>query len=99
MTSSVFEADIRVADVQINDVELSVRLKDGRTIAAPLAWYPRLLHATKAQRRKWEIAGGGYGIHWPESDEDLSVEGLLRGARAPVPQHRTKRASGSKRPH
>lgn len=99
MTSSVFEADIRVADVQVSDVELSVRLKDGRTIAAPLAWYPRLLYATKAQRRKWEIAGGGYGIHWPEIDEDLSVEGLLLGARAPVPQRRTKRAGGGKRPH
>jgi len=99
MTSSVFEADIRVADVQVSDVELSVRLKDGRTIAAPLAWYPRLLHATKAQRRKWEIAGGGYGIHWPEIDEDLSVEGLLRGARAPVPENRPKRAGGTRRQH
>ncbi|HET6620117.1 MAG TPA: DUF2442 domain-containing protein [Dongiaceae bacterium] len=69
MVSSAFEADIRVADVQVSDVDLSVRLKDGRTIAAPLAWYPPLLHATKAQRRKWEIAGGGYGIHWPEIDE------------------------------
>jgi hypothetical protein len=99
MVSSAFEADIRVADVQVSDVELSVRLKDGRTIAAPLAWYPRLLHATKAQRRKWEIAGGGYGIHWPEIDEDLSVEGLLRGAKAPAPQSRTKRAAGTRRQH
>jgi hypothetical protein len=99
MISSAFEADIRVADVQVSDVELSVRLKDGRTIAAPLAWYPRLLHATKAQRRKWEIAGGGYGIHWPEIDEDLSVEGLLRGAKAPAPQSRTKRAAGTRRQH
>jgi len=99
MTSSVFEVDIRVADVQVSDGELSVRLKDGRTIAAPLAWYPRLLHATKAQRRKWEIAGGGYGIHWPDIDEDLSVEGLLRGARAPVPQNRSKRAGGVRRRH
>jgi hypothetical protein len=99
MVSSAFEADIRVADVQVSDVELSVRLKDGRTIAAPLAWYPRLLHATKAQRRKWEIAGGGYGIHWPEIDEDLSVEGLLRGAKAPAPQSRTKKAAGTRRQH
>lgn len=99
MASSVFEADIRVADVQVSDVELSVRLKDGRTIAAPLAWYPRLLHATKAQRRKWEIAGGGYGIHWPEIDEDLSVEGLLRGARAPVTQGRSRKAAGTRRQH
>lgn len=99
MVSSVFEADIRVADVQVSDVELSVRLKDGRTIAAPLAWYPRLLHATKAQRRMWEIAGGGYGIHWPEIDEDLSVEGLLRGAKAPAPQSRTRGAAGTRRQH
>jgi Protein of unknown function (DUF2442) len=58
---------------------LSVRLKDGRTISVPLAWYPRLFHATAEQRRNWEIAGGGYGIHWPEIDEDISTEGLLRG--------------------
>ena len=49
----------------------------------PLVWYPRLLHATTTQRSKWRIAGGGYGIHWPEIDEDLSVEGLLRGLPAP----------------
>jgi len=96
MTSSALDTDTRVADVQVSDVELSVRLKDGRTITAPLAWYPRLLHAIKAQRRKWEIAGGGYGIHWAEIDEDLSVEGLLRGARAPMPQKPRKRAGGTR---
>ena len=53
---------------------------DGRTIIVPLAWYPRLLHATQLQRDRWETAGGGYGIHWPEIDEDLSTEGLLRSA-------------------
>jgi hypothetical protein len=95
----VFEADIRVADLKVSDVELSVRLKDERTIAAPLAWCPRLLHATKAQRRKWQIAGGGYGIHWPDIDEDLSAEGLLRGARAPLPQSRPKRAGETRRQH
>ena len=56
------------------------RLRDGRTITVPLAWYPRLLKATPAQRKNWRIAGGGYGIHWPAVDEDLSTEGLLRGA-------------------
>jgi hypothetical protein len=76
-------ADERVADVETNEDELKVRLMDGRTISAPLAWYPRLLHATVEQRRNWEIAGGGYGIHWPDIDEDLSTEGLLRGAPAP----------------
>ena len=78
-------ADERVADVEITNDELRVRLMDGRTISAPLAWYPRLLHASEGQRSNWEIAGGGYGIHWPEIDEDLSTEGLLRGAPAAKP--------------
>lgn len=58
---------------------------DGRTISAPLAWYPRLLHVTAEQLGNWEVAGGGFGLHWPELDEDLSTEGLLRGAPAPKP--------------
>ena len=58
-------------------------LIDGRTIIVPLAWYPRLLHATPEQRNKWEICAGGYGVHWPDIDEDSSTEGLLRGAPAP----------------
>jgi len=75
-------ADERVADVSFDQDALSVRLKDGRTISVPLAWYPRLFHATAEQRRNWKIGGGGYGIHWPEIDEDISTEGLLRGAPA-----------------
>jgi hypothetical protein len=81
-------ADERVADVTFSADSLSVTLKDGRTISVPLAWYPKLLHATEEQRRKWKIAGAGYGIHWPDLDEDLSTEGLLRGA--PAPQHPAK---------
>ncbi len=65
---------------------LIVDLMDGRTIAAPLAWYPRLLAATPDQRARWERAGGGYGVHWPEVDEDLSTEGLLRGEPAVADQ-------------
>lgn len=76
-------ADERIADVEISEDELSVRLRDGRKISVPLVWYPRLLHATEEQRNHWEIAGAGYGIHWEEIDEDLSSEGLLRGAPAP----------------
>ncbi|MDO8127251.1 MAG: DUF2442 domain-containing protein [Candidatus Brocadiales bacterium] len=76
-------ADERVKDVQVTDDTLSVDLMDGRTIAVPLTWYPRLLNATPKQRNNWQICGGGYGIHWPEIDEDLSTEGLLRGAPAP----------------
>ena len=75
--------DIRVRDVSVSEDELSVELMDGRRISVPLAWYPRLAGATAAQRSHWEVAGGGYGIHWPEIDEDLSTDGLLRGARAP----------------
>jgi hypothetical protein len=87
MTSSVRspEADIRVRDVSLTDDDLMVGLMDGRTLSVPLAWYPRLADATPAQRARWEIAGGGFGIHWPDLDEDLSTEGLLRGARAPRP--------------
>jgi hypothetical protein len=85
MTSSAKAetADIRVRTVSVTDDELSVGLMDGRNISVPLAWYPRLVQATADQRARWEIASGGYSIHWPEIDEDLSTEGLLRGARAP----------------
>jgi hypothetical protein len=76
-------ADERVANVHCTADSLAVDLMDGRTIIVPLAWYPRLLHATPEQRDRWEVAGGGYGIHWPDLDEDLSTEGLLRGAPSP----------------
>jgi len=86
MGSSAITADERVLNVAFSDDALSVSLRDGRVISVPLVWYPRLLNATIAQRENWEIAGGGYGIHWPEVDEDLSTEGLLRGAKAPRAQ-------------
>ncbi len=82
MTSSIL-TDERVADVEVTDDILSVSLMDGRTISVPLVWYPRLLNALPRQRQNWQVAGGGYGIHWPDVDEDLSTEGLLRGAPAP----------------
>jgi hypothetical protein len=77
-------ADERVVGVRFTKDTMSVDLSDGRTITVPLAWYPRLLGATSAQRKNWETAGGGYGIHWPDIDEDLSTEGLLRGAPSPL---------------
>jgi len=83
MGSSAITTDERVLDVAFSDDALSVSLRDGRVISVPLVWYPRLLNATPAQRKNWKIAGGGYGIHWPDVDEDLSTEGLLRGAKAP----------------
>ncbi|MBS4027452.1 MAG: DUF2442 domain-containing protein [Ignavibacteriales bacterium] len=84
MNTSTLNTDERVKDVYFTDDEISVQLMDGRTISAPLIWYPRLFHATKKQLRHWEICGGGYGIHWEEIDEDISTEGLLRGAPAPA---------------
>ena len=73
----------QVGDVRFEDDRMSVDLADGRTITVPLSWYPRLEKASPAQRANWRIAGGGFGIHWPDLDEDLSTAGLLRGARAP----------------
>jgi hypothetical protein len=82
MATSAQIADERVAGVSFDAERLIVDLMDGRTISVPLAWYPRLHEATPEQRSRWEIAGGGYGIHWPDVDEDLSTEGMLRGAPA-----------------
>ena len=77
------KAGERVLDVRVTEDTISVDLYDGRTITAPLAWFPRLLHATPGQRANWRVAGAGYGIHWPDIDEDLSTQGLLHGAPAP----------------
>lgn len=82
MASLAPAADLRVREVVLDEDRLSVELMDGRAISVPLVWYPRLANATPAQRDHWEIAGGGYGIHWPDIDEDLSTEGMLRGAPA-----------------
>ena len=67
--------------VQFADNDLIVSLVDGRTLTVPLVWFPRLADATLAQLRQYELLGDGEGIHWPELDEDLSVEGLLLGVR------------------
>lgn len=83
MNISAKVTDERVLDVRCDEHSLIVDLMDGRTISVPLAWYPRLLHALPEARGKWQTCAGGYGIHWPEIDEDLSTEGLLRGAPAP----------------
>ncbi len=83
MSTSANNAGERVKDVRFTEDALIVDLVDGRSISVPLAWYPRLLSAPREQRERWELAGGGFGIHWPEVDEDLSTEGLLRCAPAP----------------
>lgn len=83
MSISEPRAGTRVKDVRVPEDTLSVDLADGRTIIVPLAWYPRLLHASPEQRVNWQLAGAGFGIHWPDIDEDLSTDGLLRGLPAP----------------
>lgn len=83
MSTSALNPGLRVKHVRFTEDELIVSIADGRTISVPLVWYPRLLHATVEQRARWELAGAGFGIHWPEIDEDLSTEGLLAGAPAP----------------
>ena len=75
--------------LEVTDDELVVSLADGRKLLVPIAWYPRLANATPEQRRNWEIIGPGVGFHWPDVDEDLSVEGMLLGAPAPGVRPRT----------
>ena len=72
----------RAVDVKVTADELAVQLEDGRTLAVPLVWYPRPLHGTKRERARWRLIGRGVGIHWPDLDEDISVEGLLAGRRS-----------------
>lgn len=66
-------------DIIVTDDTLSVELSDGRSISVPLAWYPRLLSATKKERNNWRLISRGHGIHWEDIDEDISIEGLLAG--------------------
>jgi hypothetical protein len=82
MGALVIQVDERVKDVRFTEDTISVNLMDGRSIMVPLVWYPRLLNASSEQLALWEICGG-YGIHWEDLDEDLSTEGMLRGAPAP----------------
>jgi hypothetical protein len=80
MSTSASEFSIPVAtNVTVTEAALSVDLSDGRTMTVPLSWYPRLDHATPVERAKWELIGDGHGIHWPDIDEDISVQGLLAG--------------------
>ena len=77
---SAIKVDATAVDVTVTDERLTVILADGRELSAPLAWFPRVLEATAAQRREWRFIGRGQGIHWPEIDEDISIASLLRAA-------------------
>jgi len=82
MQASEIRPGERVKDVSFTEDTLAVDLFDGRTIVAPLVWYPRLADASTEQHQNWQVSAAGYGIHWPDIDGDLSTAGLLRGAPA-----------------
>jgi hypothetical protein len=93
MSSSTKTSDkIRAIGLKVSRDHLQVLLEDGRIVVVPLQWYPRLAHATPSALKKYEWIGKGLGIHWPELDEDLSVEGFLKGWKAPAKQFAKKRA-------
>ncbi len=80
MSFSVIEIETpNIVQISINEEALTVELSDGRTISVPLTWYPRLVHATEQERANWRLIAGGKGIHWPELDEDISVQALILG--------------------
>ena len=95
MGTLALSADERVRDVRFSEHSLIVDLMDGRTISVPLEWYPRLAGAKPHELEHWTLCAAGYGIHWPDLDEDLSTDGMLRGAPAPGirTERRTRRAT------
>lgn len=72
----------RIVNVEVTDDTLTVDIEDGRTISVPIGWFPRLAHGTQAERANFQISGAGYGVHWPDLDEDIGLEGLLLGKKS-----------------
>jgi hypothetical protein len=81
-TLTVDSGALKATAVDVTDDSLVVELADGRSISVPLGWYPRLFHASPAERKNSRLIGGGEGIHWPDLDEDISVEGIIAGRRS-----------------
>ena len=90
-TSGVELRDALAQSVRLSDDSLVADLADGRTITVPLAWFPRLAHGTATERANWRLIGGGEGVHWPDLDEDVSVESLLAGRRSGETQESLRR--------
>jgi hypothetical protein len=90
-TSAVDTSAARIQGLRVSDDQLTAELTDGRTISVPLGWYPRLLHGTKKERSHFRLIGQGRGIHWPDLDEDISVENLLLGKPSGESQQSLKR--------
>jgi hypothetical protein len=93
MSTVVNIVEPRVTSIEVTDDEILAHLVDGRTISVPLVWSWRLSEASQAQRQHFEILGDGQGIHWPELDEDISIEGMLQGSPAHRPTQSTRRAA------
>src|SRR5262245_20909497 len=91
MSSAVESDELQVTYVAADDAMLIVSLSDGRRLSLPLAWYPRLMHGTPAERNHWRLIGDGEGVHWPDLDEDLSLEGFLAGRRSSETRKSLKR--------
>ena len=92
MTTSTINVGVPEAkNVMVTGDNLAAELSDGRAIQVPVAWYPRLAHGTTRERDNWRLVGGGQGIHWPDLDEDISVEGLLAGRASGESQRSLKR--------
>lgn len=79
MNTLTLETHLCIEDVKIDSSTITIELSDGRAVSTPLVWYPRLLNGTAKERKNWELIGDGQGIHWPDLDEDLSMDGMLNG--------------------
>ena len=98
MTTLILDsAALKATAVEVTDDAIKVELADGRSISAPLGWYPRLFHATVAERANCRLIGGGEGIHWPELDEDISVEGIVAGRPSGESAHSLQRWLASRK--
>ena len=82
MNTLVLEAEPAAVSIHVSDEWLTIDLADGRVLRVPLPWYPRLLHASGAEREHWRLLGDGYAVEWPDLDEHIGVEGLLAGRRS-----------------
>jgi hypothetical protein len=82
--------------VSVSEESLTITLADGRTVSAPIAWYPRLFHATPAERAEWRLIGDGQGVHWPQLDEDISVQNVLAGQPSGESQRSLQRWLGAR---
>ena len=99
MTTLVLETEPVAVHVTVTEDKLTVDLADGRSLVVPLAWYPRLVQGSPAERDHWQLLGDGYAIEWPELDEHIGVEGLLAGRRSGESAQSFARWVASRRPH